>query len=87
MLSLDGAAKSLSEHFRLLLQLQKCRLIMPGDNLPLRDPLQLLQPLRAPEPGRVVSSQPSLRDAVNPLSSLACPRSSINTGLRMAYIL
>jgi hypothetical protein len=73
MLSLDRAAKSLSKHFRLLFQIQKRLLIMPGDNLPLRDPLQLLQPLRAPEPGRMVPSQPSLRDAVNPLSSLACP--------------
>lgn len=57
----------LDKHIGLLLQVQKYPLVMAGNDLPLGDALEMLQPLRAPEPGGVVTCQPALRDPIAPL--------------------
>ena len=44
---------------------------MAWNDLPLGDAFQLLEPLSAPKPRGMVSSQPALGDAVDPLQMLA----------------
>jgi hypothetical protein len=58
---------ALSKYFRLSLQRQECLLVVAWDNLALCNPLQMLESLRTPEPGWMISSEPSLWDAVSPL--------------------
>lgn len=53
--------------FDLTLQLQKRLFIMSRDNSPSSSSFQPLQPLRALEPRRMISRQPTLRNPVSPI--------------------
>ena len=62
-----GSAFVLCKHLGLSLQVYERLLVMAWDDLTPCCSLQLLQTLRALEPGWVVSGQPALWDAVSPL--------------------